>query len=158
MCRCSQRGGNKGCCCRLMPAQLWHAPTWAVGAGGAHTRRGGPGRGISPQWMYKEVYKGCAAPGCWRFLYSSCCSREVWLSAGTCGVSIPGGTGGVEGCLGQSGWRGLGGTRWRWLGDRRELWLQHGGFGWETQSAIPRCALGVWGLVSLLGICRDGNG
>lgn len=56
---------------------------------------GGAREGINPQWMYKEVPKGCAAPGCWRFLYSS---REVRLSAGTCRVSIPAG--------GMGGWRG----------------------------------------------------
>lgn len=157
MCRCSQRGGNKGCCCRLMPAQLWHAPTWAVGAGGAHTR-GGTGEGYQPPVDVQGGFQGLCSS--WMLEVSL---QLLLLQGGMAfcwdlrGVH-PWWHGGVEGCLGQSGWRGLGGTRWRWLGDRRELWLQHGGFGWETQSAIPWCTLGVWGLVSLLGIRRDGNG
>lgn len=83
---------NKGCCWRLMPAQGWHAPTWARQPG-----EGAQGRGEGEQRprMYKEVSERCAAPGCWTSLDSSRCSGEVWLPAGTCGVSIPGfGTGG----------------------------------------------------------------
>lgn len=92
--------GNKGCCCRLMPAQLWHAPKWAAGAAGRRGHRETRGAYQPPV----DVQGGFQAPGCWRALYSSCCSREVRLPAGTCGVPIPGD--------GMGGWT----DSWAWLG------------------------------------------
>lgn len=76
-----------------MPAQ---GGMWALRHGGGGTATQGHGQGEQSPVHVQGASPGFAAPVCWTFLG---CSGEVWLAAGTCGVSVPAFGGGMEGWL-----------------------------------------------------------